>query len=148
MLSPVLPDRPLFCLLIVVVRRGLERCVDQLVRFPKIRVKRGCLRFKGILDRRERRILLILNFQKPFGALAGNVVHAYDCSDVIPVQPHARIQKLPVCDILVRCLDAPGMTGSWKLDVRHVKAGDNLHDTGHLLCLRCIDGKHLAIRDG
>ena len=148
MLSPVLPDRPLFCLLIVVVRRGLERCVDQLVRFPKIRVKRGCLRLQGILDRRERRILLVLNFQKPLGVLAGNVVHTDDCSDVIPVQPHARIQQLPVCDILVRCLDAPGMPGSWKLDVRHVKAGDDLHDTGHLLRLRCIDGKHLAIRDG
>ena len=93
-------------------------------------------------------VLLIGHLDGLQGVLGGDLVLRHHHGDILPVDAHPLGQQLPVGHVLMGGLHAPGVAGGGILDVGYVKAGEDLHHPGHLLCLGEVHVLHHAVCNG
>ena len=72
-------------------------------------------------------ILLILHLYLARCPGGRYLILCYDSGNIIPVHPYPGVQKLPVSNILMGCFHGPRMARGRELDIRHIKACDDLH---------------------
>ena len=131
-LTPGLPACLFKCK--VLSTHGHMGMYDNIV-LPQIRMEhRRPLRHR-LLHCRNRRILFVFDFDCAQGLIARHLVLRNNCRNIVSVQTHAGIQKLPVADILMLKLRAPGMPRRRELVIRHVKARYDPHHAGYLFGL-------------
>ena len=94
------------------------------------------------------RIFLIGNLNGLEGPLGSDLVLGHHHGDVIAIDTHPLAQELPVGHILMGLLHAPGVAWGRVLNIRGVKAGEDLHHAGHLLGLGEVHTGHYAVGDG
>ena len=57
------------------------------------------------------------------------------------------IEQIPITHVLMVRVHGPRVTGGGERDVRHVKAGKDLHDARNFFRLGLVDGLYKAVRD-
>ena len=114
-----------------------ERVVQERRAFPH--------RFLRIQHERQ---LLVFGPEQGERALCGDVVLRDHAGDVVPVVPDVPVEKMPVRNVLMGRVRRPGMAGGRKRDIRHVEAGQDLHDAGDRGGFRGVQFLHEAVRSG
>ena len=131
-------------LLIVAVADG--RVGEDVVR--EFLVQQRGIGLHGLLHVQHEGIFLIFHAQRAQGLRGGDLILRDDGGDVIAVEAHAGRQQQAVGDVLMVRIGRPRMACRGEFDLRHVKAGDDLHDALDLLGGARVDGLDHAVCDG
>ena len=120
----------------------VEDCVREFL------VQQRGIGLHGLLHVQHEGIFLIFHAQRAQGLRGGDLVLRDDGGDVIAVKAHAGRQQQAVGDVLMVRIGRPRMACRGEFDLRHVKAGDDLHDALDLLGGARVDGLDHAVCDG
>ena len=107
-----------------------ERCMFQNIIRHIVMHSHGSLRH-GICHIHQCRVFLIMYFHKSCCLNSCNLIFCNDSCHIIPIITHPLIQKAPVLNILVRRLHRPRMSRCTKINLWHIKTGNNLYNPRH-----------------
>ena len=102
----------------------------------------------GLLRLQQDGVFLVFHLDELQGVLSGELVLRHHGGDVVAVDAHPAVEQLPVGHVLVLGIHAPGMAGGGVLNVRHIEAGEHLHDPGQGLGGRDVHGLNPAVGNG
>ena len=104
-----------------------ERCMFQNIIRHIVMHSHGSLRH-GICHIHQYRVFLIMYFHKSCCLNSCNLIFCNDSCHVISIITDPLIQKTPVLNILMRRLHRPRMPRRTKINLRHIKTGNNLYN--------------------
>ena len=105
----------------------------------EIFVDTGRVGFHGLLHVEHKREFLIFDLQRAHALHGRDLILRNDDRDVVAVVAHMAVQKMPVGNVLMAGVHRPRVTGRREGDVRHVEAGQHLHNAGDGLRRGLVD---------
>ena len=130
---------------LLIVARGGRGVLQNVVRIILVELRRAVLhRFLHVQHERQ---LLIFHLNGPHGLHRRDLVLRDDRADIIAVIAHVPVQQVPVGHVLMPRIHRPRVARRGERTVRHIKARQDLHHAGDLLCRRRVHGFDEAVRD-
>ena len=105
-------------------------------------------RGQGFIDREYGLILVVDDLNLSGSLMCSDFIFCYDSGNIVAVETNTRIEEFPVSNVLMFLYSGPRVPCSGELNIRHVKTGDNIDDTGDLPSLFQVKRQDKAICDG
>ena len=90
---------------------------------------------------------LIFHLERADALMRRDLVLRDDDRHVVAPVADVPVEQKPVGDILMSRVHRPRMARRRERNVRHIEAGEHLHNAGNSLCRGCIDGLHHRVGD-
>ena len=129
-----------------VIARRCGRMLEDVVGERLVQLRRAGLH--GLLHVEHERQLLILDLDGAHGLHGRDLVLGDDSADIVAVIAHVPVEQVPVGNVLMGRVHRPRVAGRGERDVRHVEAGQDLHNAGNFLGLADVDRLDEAMRNG
>ena len=114
----------------------------------EIFVDAGRVGLHGLLHVEHKREFLIFDLQRAHALHGRDLILRNDDRDVVAVVAHMAVQKIAVGHVLMPRVHRPGMARRREAVLRHVEAGQHLHNAGDGLRRGLVDGFDKSVRDG
>ena len=89
----------------------------------------------------------VFDLQRAHALHGGNLVLGDHDRHVVAIIAHMRVQKPAVRNVLMLRIHRPRMPRGREIDLRRVKAGQDLNNARDIFGFRCVDRFHEPVRD-
>ena len=95
--------------------------------------------FHGLLHVEHKRKLVVFDLERAHALHGRDLVLRDDDCDVVAVVAHVAVQEVAVCNVLMSRVHRPGVARRRKAVLRHIEAGQHLHDAWNGLRRGLVD---------